>query len=287
MPRPDSGSEDGHKSAPKEVGLLNLAHQVTEEEHTQRRRTAINPIPQSSPESSFCFVSDGVLKRGEKVFLNVYNLGGINPYLRACLCCGSGGLAIYHSAIEVYGIEYAFGGHPTSSSGVFETKPFHQLIENGVLPDNISLHEQHYLGVTSKSPLKIADVVAALAPAWPGNGYDLIRRNCNHFATELAEALKLRPACAIPAHVNRIARVATAISCCLPKSIKDTVSWTSSSRLSVLPCLPLRLPLSCLFAHLSTRQQHFHQSSCLTSLSFTEVSARLLPFLPPGLVGLR
>jgi hypothetical protein len=35
----------------------------------------------------------------------------------------------------VYGIEFAFGGHAGSSSGVFETKPFHVLVGENVLPD--------------------------------------------------------------------------------------------------------------------------------------------------------
>jgi hypothetical protein len=78
------------------------------------------------------------------VFLNVYNIHEWNRCLRTC------GLPIYHSAIEVYGVEYAFGGHSLPSTGIFDTKPFHELIElGGVLPDSISLHEQHYVVYTS------------------------------------------------------------------------------------------------------------------------------------------
>ena len=196
-------------------GLSGLAKQVTEEELTQRRKAATNPIPQSTPESSFCIVQDHVLKRRERVILNVYNLTDINKYLGCC------GLAIHHSSIEVYGVEYAFGGHASAASGVFETKPFYQLIEDGVLPDTLSLKEQHHVGITKKTPLEIAAVVEKLAPAWPGNQYDLLRRNCNHFAAELAEAIsggKFN----FPRYVNRIARVGASISCCLPASIRRT-----------------------------------------------------------------
>ena len=38
------------------------------------------------------------------VILNVYDLSPQNKYT---YCCG---LGIYHSGVEVYGVEYAFGG---------------------------------------------------------------------------------------------------------------------------------------------------------------------------------
>ncbi len=106
------GLDMAEEEKKKKQGLMDLAKQVTEEELTQRRKAAVNPIAHSTPESSFCYVKDAIIKRREKVFLNVYNLTGINNCLRKC------GLGIYHSSIEVYGIEYAFGGHPSDSSGV-------------------------------------------------------------------------------------------------------------------------------------------------------------------------
>lgn len=195
--------------------LADLAKHVTEEELTQRRKAAVNPIPHSTPESSVCIVQDHVIKRREKVILNVYNLTDINKFLGCC------GLTICHSSIEVYGVEYAFGGHASDASGVFETKPFYQLIEDGVLPDTLSLKEQHHVGITRRTPLEIAAVVEKLAPAWPGNQYDLLRRNCNHFAAELAEEIS-NGKFKFPPSVNRIARVGAAISCCLPASIRRT-----------------------------------------------------------------
>ena len=50
----------------------------------------------------------------------------------------------------MYGVEYAYGGHPGDSSGVFETRPFHNLIEQGVLPDTISLREQYNGGCSTR-----------------------------------------------------------------------------------------------------------------------------------------
>ena len=114
---------------PKEISKLDLAHQVTEEQLLQRRRSASSPFPTSTGESSYKVLRNSILKRREKVYLNVYNLVSCNGCLSTC------GIPITHSSVEVYGIEFAFGGHPASSTGVFETKPFHQLAGEKILPD--------------------------------------------------------------------------------------------------------------------------------------------------------
>ncbi|KAI9111106.1 hypothetical protein K1719_017981 [Acacia pycnantha] len=51
------------------------------------------------------------------VYLNVYDLTPINNYLYLF------GLGIFHSGIEVHGMEYGFGAHDYPSSGVFEVEP--------------------------------------------------------------------------------------------------------------------------------------------------------------------
>jgi deubiquitinase DESI2 len=60
-----------------------------------------------------------------EVILNVYKLGDPNDPNTAKLQMLAGiGLGLYHSGIEINGIEYAYGGDPSSSaSGVFQTLP--------------------------------------------------------------------------------------------------------------------------------------------------------------------
>ncbi|CAE6120206.1 unnamed protein product [Arabidopsis arenosa] len=51
------------------------------------------------------------------VYLNVYDLTPINGYAYWL------GLGIYHSGVEVHGVEYGFGAHEHSTTGIFEVEP--------------------------------------------------------------------------------------------------------------------------------------------------------------------
>ncbi|KAL3571699.1 hypothetical protein D5086_025603 [Populus alba] len=51
------------------------------------------------------------------VYLNVYDLTPMNGYAYWA------GLGIFHSGVEVHGVEYAFGAHDYPTSGVFEVEP--------------------------------------------------------------------------------------------------------------------------------------------------------------------
>jgi hypothetical protein len=64
-------------------------------------------------------VTDGGGGRGEPVILNIYDMFWTNDYT------GNAGLGVYHSGLEVYGREYAYGGHPFPFSGIFDICPRH------------------------------------------------------------------------------------------------------------------------------------------------------------------
>jgi hypothetical protein len=70
-------------------------------------------------------------------------------------------------------------------------------------------HSQHQyystteLGETKLSPQEVKALLERLAEQWPGGGYDLIHRNCCHFADAFAVDLGMGN---IPRWVNRFAR---------------------------------------------------------------------------------
>jgi len=70
-------------------------------------------------------------------------------------------------------------------------------------------HSQHQyystteLGETKLSPQEVKALLERLAELWPGGGYDLIHRNCCHFADAFAVELGMGN---IPRWVNRFAR---------------------------------------------------------------------------------
>lgn len=207
-------NDDAADSAKDGKDSASMANKFTEREFTQYRKAATNPVAFSTPETSRTKIRNCILKKKEMVFLNVYDLTGLN----SCLgCCG---LSIYHSSIEIYGVEYAFGGHPSESTGVFETQPFYVLAENKLLPPAVKLKAQHQVAFTGLSHTQVQRLIDDFSHEWPGNKYDLLRRNCNHYSLELA--MKFNEGFRYPKYINRIAGVAVSIACCLPRSIAHT-----------------------------------------------------------------
>ena len=56
-------------------------------------------------------------RRKTPISLNVYDLVEQNSWVYWC------GVGIYHSGVEVHGVEYAYGGHDEDAPGVFATAP--------------------------------------------------------------------------------------------------------------------------------------------------------------------
>lgn len=146
------------------------------------------------------------------VELNVYDLlhpenpeavPNLNFYLYAV------GMGLYHSGVSVHGCEYAYGGHAESHTGVFSVRP-------RKAPD-ARFREAVYIGNTCLSPDQVADVVDAMASIWRGNTYNLLSRNCNHFASDLCERLTGHPA---PEWVNRLAWMGEKAKFLLPNAFE-------------------------------------------------------------------
>ena len=65
------------------------------------------------------------LSQPVEIILNVYQLGDPgDPQMAKLQVFSAIGLGLYHSGIEINGVEYAYGGDPLSNAtGVFQTIP--------------------------------------------------------------------------------------------------------------------------------------------------------------------
>ncbi|GJS26590.1 deSI-like protein [Tanacetum coccineum] len=75
-----------------------------------------------NPSSLFCILPRDDSSRfyppgSTPVYLNVYDISTINS------CISWTGIGAFHTGIEVHGVEYGFGCHQESESGVFEIAP--------------------------------------------------------------------------------------------------------------------------------------------------------------------
>lgn len=139
------------------------------------------------------------------VVVNVYDLTPINRYTYWF------GFGIFHTGIEVHGMEYGFGAHDYPVSGVFEVEPKScpGFIYRCTIP----------VGCIKMPPLEFQTFIEGVASEYHGNMYHLITKNCNHFTDDLAYRLTGKR---IPGWVNRLARAGTFCSCLLPESLQAT-----------------------------------------------------------------
>ncbi|CAI9773675.1 unnamed protein product [Fraxinus pennsylvanica] len=124
------------------------------------------------------------------VYLNVYDLTSINGYAYWL------GLGVYHSGIQVHAVEYAFGAHESSTTGIFEGEPKH--CEGFIFRKSI------LMGWTDMTPGEVRGVMEEFAQKYRGNAYNLITKNCNHFCNDACIKLTGN---SIPSWVNRLARI--------------------------------------------------------------------------------
>lgn len=139
-------------------------------------------------------------RRQTPVYLNVYDLLQQNDYTYWC------GIGVFHSGVEVFGVEYAFGGHEFDTPGVFATNPREA-------PGTVAWREAVPVGFTDMSQEEVHTLVQRMGQEYKGNRYHLLQMNCNHFSSDLCARLTGQPA---PAWINRLASIAVSLHCLLP-----------------------------------------------------------------------
>ncbi|XP_027181226.1 deSI-like protein At4g17486 [Coffea eugenioides] len=160
-------------------------------------------FPLSSSSSSSKDRNSNGERNRVSLYLNVYDLTNINDYLYWF------GLGIFHSGIEVHGLEYGYGAHEYPTSGVFEVEPKNCpgfVFRRSVL-----------LGSTDMTRSEIQSFMEHLSSKYHGDNYHLIAKNCNHFTDDVSMCLTGKQ---IPGWVNRLAHLGSFFNCLLPESIQ-------------------------------------------------------------------
>ncbi|GMQ02911.1 hypothetical protein CsSME_00048936 [Camellia sinensis var. sinensis] len=139
------------------------------------------------------------------VYLNVYDLTPINGYAYWV------GLGVYHSGVQVHGVEYAFGAHDHSTTGIFEVEP--------MLCPGFTFRKSILIGKTDLGPKEVLAFMEKLAEEYSGDSYNLITKNCNHFCNDACIRLTGKH---IPSWVNRLARLGLLCNCVLPAGLNET-----------------------------------------------------------------
>ncbi|ERN17578.1 hypothetical protein AMTR_s00059p00140900 [Amborella trichopoda] len=124
------------------------------------------------------------------VYLNVYDLTPMNGYFYWA------GFGIFHSGVEVHGVEYAFGAHDYPTSGVFEVEP-RQC-------PGFKFRKSIFMGTTRLDPVQVREFMERQAASYTGDTYHLIVKNCNHFCKDICFKLTGNKT---PKWVNRLARI--------------------------------------------------------------------------------
>jgi len=113
------------------------------------------------------------------VRVNVYDLddftGRINRMVRVF------NTGVFHAGVEVYGVEWSFGQTGDDSTGVTSNDP--QGHTGHIYRESIDM------GDTRLSPRQVLDLIEQLEIDWPGDSYNILKRNCITFCDQFCELL--------------------------------------------------------------------------------------------------
>ena len=149
------------------------------------------------------------------VRLSVYSIvpQGMNVLLSAV------GIGAFHTAVEVDGVEYAFG-----PGGVYQS-PLH------CPPEGMEYVTSIEMGTVYLSPEGLRGYIQQQRRCFPAEHYDLLSCNCNHFTDTFCRQLRLPP---IPPELNQLASVGRGVLSAItqhhPSSIRVDARRTPPQR---------------------------------------------------------
>lgn len=126
----------------------------------------------------------------EMVRLNVYSPGG-------------GQSVAYHSGVEVFGVEYVFGGGNSGGSGVSMQRPKVPPPGSGW-----TFYQPVDIAPLQKSRAEVERIAAELRSEFTAGSYDLVSRNCNHFSDAFCQRVCGQ---SIPSWVNALAGIGNSL----------------------------------------------------------------------------
>jgi len=169
----------------------------------QRARAEVHTVLVQSPAVPRSVETAAALdeKEGLPVHLNIYDVSkeGAVQWLNAVFAHWLAPVKLggaFHAGVEVHGFEWSFGATtretlPGISCALPRTNPQHHF------------RQTVYLGRTKLSMASVTATITDLIEEYPGQAYDLLRRNCCHFADDFCRRLKVGP---IPGWVHRLTR---------------------------------------------------------------------------------
>lgn len=169
-----------------------------------------------------------------RVRVHVYRLvsSRANNIIRSV---GVGG--VYHTGVEVGGVEYGFGYHDQEHTGVWKQIPRQ-------LPHDFARGRAKHVGVIDMgeavlSARALQQLLAECMADFAGSSYSVLTRNCNHFTAELCQRLVHR---APPHWINCAAAKGAVISRAVTRASSSIGRATSSvAKLGRVIKAPIRL----------------------------------------------
>ena len=132
------------------------------------------------------------------IILNVYFVTEreSNPHFDKVVLLSKLGLGMYHTGVEINGIEYSYGGNVENrGSGVMKTAP--------LSIGNATYIKSYHMGCTGNRE-KLFNTIGDLMQEFKANEYSLINQNCNHFSDAL---LQRSVGKRLPSYINRPATI--------------------------------------------------------------------------------